>query len=83
MKTMSNTKGLGAMIPMAKLYERTSRRGRRYLVGRLGDARIFVVCTSEESKGDPVWQLSLNEGRYTTDGDKKLARDAVQEDPQQ
>jgi hypothetical protein len=60
----SINKGMGVSIPMAKHYERTNRHGRRYLSGRLGDARIFVVATGEESKGNAVW-LSLNEGRFT------------------
>jgi hypothetical protein len=77
---MANNKGLGVSIPMARLYERTNRSGRRYLSGRLGDARVFVVCTGEESKGNPIWQLSLNEGRYTTDEDKRLACETAAED---
>jgi hypothetical protein len=76
---MANNKGLGVSIPMARLYERTNRSGRRYLSGRLGDARVFVVCTGETSKGDPIWQLSLNEGRYTSAEDMERARGVAEE----
>jgi hypothetical protein len=48
-------------VALAQLYERRTRSGRKYLVGRLGVAKVIVVATGEHSKGNPVWQMYLGE----------------------
>jgi hypothetical protein len=48
--------------PLARLYEKTSARGLRYFVGRLGLARLVLLRTPETSdSGEPVWMLSAEE----------------------
>jgi hypothetical protein len=63
----------GASISLGDLYEHTSRHGRRYLVGRLGTSKIFVVDTAEDSRGHPVWRLYLGDGPYTPENSAALA----------
>jgi hypothetical protein len=65
--TMSNRLSGGPVrLPAGPMYERTNRHGDRFLVGRLGTLKIFVVPTTEISKGDKVWQLYFAEGPYST-----------------
>jgi hypothetical protein len=63
-------------IVLAHLYEHTSRRGRRYFVGRIGAAKVLLVETGNMDRGSPVWQLNLEEGPYTTREQVVLAREA-------
>ena len=51
-------------LPLAQLYERTGRNGRRYLVGRIGQLKLLVVATDEVSKGERVWQAFVTGSRY-------------------
>ena len=60
-------------IVLAQLYEHTSRRGRRYFVGRIGAAKVLLVATGNVSHGSPVWQLNLEEGPHTTMEETALA----------
>jgi hypothetical protein len=51
-----------ASLPLAKLYERTSKKGSQYFVGRLGLARVTLLRSTEVSEsGDQVWTLLLQE----------------------
>ena len=58
-----NGNGNGAgKIPLAPLYERVNLEGRRYLVGRIGTAKLLLIETEELSKGERVWQSFLCQG---------------------
>lgn len=49
-------------VPIAKLYERTSRKGNTYLAGRLGMANIVLFKSDEVSEhGQPIWYLKVSE----------------------
>ena len=37
----------GASIPLAKLFERTSKKGNLYLAGRIGLAKVVLFTTDE------------------------------------
>lgn len=49
-------------IPLTKLYEKTSGRGSRYFVGRLGNARVVMFRDEQAEGADPVWQIFLSDG---------------------
>jgi hypothetical protein len=72
---MNPFKQNGPSVALTQLYERTSRQGRRYLVGRIGSAKLMIVATGEDSRGDPVWQVYLGEGPHTPDGAAALAQE--------
>ena len=48
-------------IALAQVFERANREGRRYLVGKLGVAKLLIIATGKESRGEPVWQVFLGE----------------------
>ncbi len=48
-------------IRLATLYEKTSTRGNRYFVGRLGAARIMLFEDKFADGDDPAWHLCLQE----------------------
>ena len=51
-----------ATVPLAKLYERTSKKGNVYFAGRLGMANVVLFKSDEVSEnGQPVWVLKLSE----------------------
>jgi hypothetical protein len=56
-------------LPLTTMYERTDRRGRRYIVGRLGNLKLMVFATGEVSKGDRIWHAFLTEIRHHTSPD--------------
>lgn len=48
-------------ISVAKLYERTSQRGRSYMTGRMGSVKIAVLKTDETSDdGNPIWEMKFS-----------------------
>jgi hypothetical protein len=49
-------------ITLTTLYEKTSSRGNRYFVGRLGAARIMLFHDEYAEGDDPAWHLCLQEG---------------------
>ena len=49
-------------IPLTRVYERRTARGRRYLVGPIGIAKILIVESDEVGDGDKVWQVFLAQG---------------------
>jgi hypothetical protein len=53
-------------VPLALVYERVNRQGKRYLVGRVGTAKFLIVPTGDVSRGEPVWQVFL--GEWPRDG---------------
>ncbi len=55
-------------IKIAKLYEKTSAKGTRYFVGRLGAARVLLFQSRETAEGsDVVWNMYLQEVPDRTD----------------
>ena len=48
-------------IELARLYEHTSARGTRYLVGRLGYARVVLLPGEATEDGTPTWRLLMQE----------------------
>lgn len=70
---LGNGKAKLARIPLAPMYERTDKRGRRYLSGRLGLLRLLVFRTNEVSEGDPVWEAVIVEGNHINDSQRALA----------
>ena len=48
-------------ITVAKLYERTSQRGRSYMTGRMGGVKIAVLKTDETGDdGHPIWEMKFS-----------------------
>ena len=48
-------------ISVAKLYERTSQRGRSYMTGRMGSVKIAVLKTDEKGDdGHPIWEMKFS-----------------------
>ena len=51
-----------AKVKLGRLYEKTSAKGTRYFVGRLGLARVLMFPSRETAdNGDPMWDLYLQE----------------------
>lgn len=49
-------------IALARLYERTSKRGNTYLSGKLGLANVAIVKSDETSEsGQAIWYLKISE----------------------
>ena len=72
---MDNPFRAGSSVPLTQLYERKSRRGRNYLVGRIGSPKILVIATGGDSRGDPVWQMYISAGPYAPEGAAALAQE--------
>jgi hypothetical protein len=47
----------GSTITLTRLFEKTSKVGRRVLSGRLGFAKILVFETDEISGGNRIWEI--------------------------
>ena len=56
-----------AKVKLGRLYEKTSAKGTRYFVGRLGAARVLLFQSREtaDDGGDPVWDLYLQKVEET------------------
>jgi len=68
-----------ANVPLARVYEHTNKRGRRYLVGRLASAKVLIFETDEYDPGGArVWEIVL--GNY---GDKTSVAEPMREHEQQ
>jgi hypothetical protein len=60
---------------LAEVLERViSRDGRRYLIGHMGPTKILIVSTGVISRGQPVWQVILEEGFYAERNGTAMAR---------
>jgi hypothetical protein len=64
-------------LVVAHLYEHVSRRGKRYLVGRIGAVRLFLVDTGTVSRGSKVWQLTIDQGNEVTPEQLSLAQEVI------
>jgi hypothetical protein len=50
------------MVKLAGLYEKTSQKGNRYFIGRLGNARLLMFAnTDKKDEKDPDWWLYVQE----------------------
>jgi len=56
-------------IELTRLYERVSERGTRYLLGRLGAARIVLLPGDPTEDGTATWRLLLQERAQATGQD--------------
>jgi hypothetical protein len=49
-------------VPLARLFEKRSRKGTKYFVGRLGLGKIVLLQSDEISEsGEPIWILQAQE----------------------
>ena len=60
--------GAGAMLPAAKLWQRTRGRGTSYLAGRLGDVQVLVLPKREGDEGDHSHMLVVAEAQQREGG---------------
>jgi hypothetical protein len=52
----------GPQVKLARLYEKTSKTGNQYFIGRLGMAKIAVLKSKEVAEdGSPMWDVLLQE----------------------
>jgi hypothetical protein len=52
----------GPQVKLARLYEKTSKTGNQYFVGRLGMAKVAVLKSKEAAEdGSPMWDVLLQE----------------------
>jgi hypothetical protein len=66
-------------VALGQLFERTNRRGQRYLVGRLGIAKLLIVPSGEVSRGEQIWKIYLGEGLYADENAKATALTQVED----
>jgi hypothetical protein len=59
-------------IELTRFYEKTSQRGTKYFVGRLGLAKVVLLPSDEAADGTPVWRLLVQEPT-PKQADEKLA----------
>lgn len=58
-----------SQVSVTRLFEKTSSKGNRYFVGRLGNARVLLFRDERsDMEGDPVWQMYLTDGAKTPTG---------------
>jgi hypothetical protein len=52
------------MLKLTKLFQKTSKNGNTYFVGRLGAAKVVLLKDNKQEEGsDPVWNLLLDEAQ--------------------
>ena len=52
----------GPQVKLARLYEKTSKTGNQYFVGRFGMAKIAVLKSKEVAEdGSPMWDVLVQE----------------------
>jgi hypothetical protein len=49
------------LVPLARLFEKTSGAGNRYFTGRLGYGRVLLFADGEADDGTPTWRLYVQE----------------------
>jgi len=68
-------------ITVAKLYERQSRRGSTYMLGRMGMVNVVLVQSEEVSdSGQRIWHLKISEPAPRADA-RDVARQESHPDP--
>jgi len=66
----------GPSIKVARVFEKTSKSGNRYFIGRWGGARIVLLKSKDAAEdGPPIWDVLLQEAPAKSD-------DKPQERPQ-
>lgn len=59
---MASDQKYGPSITVARLYERVSKNGNHYLVGRMGMAKIAILKSADTTDdGVPIWNIVLQE----------------------
>lgn len=73
-----------ALVPLAGLYENTSKNGNRYFSGYLGKARVVMFEARDAKEGEPGWTLFVqerpqkpHEGRQGAAGGRAAVDDAT------
>jgi hypothetical protein len=52
----------GPQVKLARLYEKKSKTGNQYFIGRLGMAKVAVLKSKEVAEdGSPMWDVLLQE----------------------
>jgi hypothetical protein len=59
------------MLPVAKLWKRTSGKGQTYLAGRLGGVRVLVMPKRDGEDGDHTHVLIFAEASEQQDGQNR------------
>ncbi len=50
------------MVKLAGLYEKTSQKGNKYFIGRLGNARLLMFANADKKgEQEPDWFLYVQE----------------------
>jgi hypothetical protein len=55
------TAAFSPSFELMRLFEKVSARGTRYMVGRLGGARVTLLPGELTEEGTPTWRLLLQE----------------------
>jgi hypothetical protein len=53
--------GYPPSIELTRLYERTSERGTRYMVGAIGGVKMVLLPGNAAEDGTPTWRLLLQQ----------------------
>lgn len=71
----------GPQITVAKLYERQSKRGSTYMLGRMGMVNVVLVQSDEVSDSrQRIWHLKISEPLPKFDA-RDVARSETRTDP--
>jgi hypothetical protein len=49
------------LLEITTLFERTSRNGRTYLTGRLGQAKMVILPGDKTADGQPTWRVMIGQ----------------------
>jgi hypothetical protein len=66
-------------VALGQVFERVNKRGEKYLVGRLGIAKLLIVPSGEVSRGEAIWKIFLGEGLYDQENAKALSLAQVED----
>jgi hypothetical protein len=65
---VNNANSFPPSFEITKLYEKVSQRGVRYMVGRLGGARVTLLPGEPAEDGSPTWRMLLAEAKPKAEG---------------
>jgi hypothetical protein len=74
---MKGAIGFPPSIEFCRLYERESARGTKYLVGRLGRARISLLPGDPTEDGTPTWRLLIQQPPPKTEASERPRQGAL------